>query len=369
MRKIDISKLLHLFLLTAVLLQACQKGELFESATPKIVQITFAGSTTVPLDFFYGDAIVASTGEQNNTLPNPIKLNTTGGDQKIYIRQKGKSEVLKTYTIAGTDFSNVINIYYDNGKIYDAGINYKLQIYAKNSGLDFYLDNQRIYQNPYEGPTQETLTIPIDKGQQRMLTVRKVGADDVLISKTITDADSNAVLKFYLDGNDLLEHLTVPALKNPKAMSVTFKLQTDIPFGETKFVGGDIDIIPYIRDINTGAIKKPSPELRFTVSTKASFTTIELPPISESEYYTFDLARKGTNEPAFASTNSGKKVKLGLGNYGVFFLQSPETAFFLPGVRVICILSVTEETGGNNFDELFVTPTISEYLANWINFQ
>lgn len=366
--KKPIFKLLHLFVFMMVLLQACKKGELFESNTPKIAEISFAGSTSVPLEFFYDNAVIASTGEQNNSLPVSIKLNISKGDRKVYIREKGKSEILKTYSIDGTNFSNVLRIYYDKGEIYDVGIQYNLRIYTKDK-LDLYLDDVLKYQSPFEEPIQDQITIPINKDQKRVLTVKKKGGKEVLLTKTITEADSNRFLKFYLEGNELLENLTIPALKNPKGMSVTFKLLTNVNTIETKFIGGDVDLLAYIRNLKTTDVKKTSPELRFTIPAKPSFVTMELPPISDSEYYTFDFVKKGTNEPSFTSNNLGKKVKLGIGNYGMFFFQNPDPAFFLPGERIICTIMPAEETGGANYDEIFVTPTINEYLTNWINFQ
>lgn len=360
---------MSLLIVTAPLLPSCQKGELFDTSTPKIVEITFSGSSSIPLEILYNEAVVDSTRGEFNTMPNPFKLNIVKGGENISVRQKGKMTILKTYNINAENFKQSFGILYDNGKIYDSGIKYKLEILAKNSGLDFYLDNQIIYQNPYEGPTAETLTIPINKDQKRVLTVKKKGGKEVLITKTITEADSNKFLKFYLEGNDLVENLTIPALKNPKGMSVTFRLLTNVNTFETKFTGGDVDLVAYIRNLNTSEVKKTNPELRFTAPANQSFVTMELPPLAESEYYTFDLVKKGTNKPAFVSNNSMKKVNLGFGNYGSFYFFNPDFMLFLPGERIICLIMPAEETGGANYDEIFVTPTINEYLTNWISFK
>jgi len=360
---------MSLLIVIAPLLPACQKAELFDTSTPKIVEIAFSGSSSIPLEIIYDETVVDSTRGEFNTMPNPFKLNIAKGGENISVRQKGKTAILKSYNINAENFKQPFGIFYDNGKIYDSGIKYKLEILAKNSGLDFYLDNQIIYQNPYEGTTLETLTIPVNKEQKRSLAVKKKGEKEILLTKIITAADTSKTLKFYLEGNDLVENLTIPALKNPRGMSVTFKLLTNVNAIETKFIGGDVDLVAYIRNLNTTDVKKPNPELRFTTPANQSFVTMELPPLAESEYYTFDIVKKGTNESAFVSNNSMKKVNLGFGNYGSFYFFNPDFMLFLPGERIICTIMPAEETGGANYDEIFVTPTINEYLTNWINFQ
>ncbi|GAA4130956.1 hypothetical protein GCM10022216_00600 [Sphingobacterium kyonggiense] len=199
--------------------------------------------------------------------------------------------------------------------------------------------------------------------------VKRIGEDEVLLTKTITDADTNTTLKFFLEGKELIENLTIPTLKNTKWMSVTFKLRINATAVETKFVAGDMDFVAYVRNMNTMEVKKLNPEFRFTVPANQSFVTMELPPVGESEHYTFDLVKKGTNEPAFVSNNLDKKVSLGFGNYGTFYFFNPDFSTFIPGERIICLLSIAEETGGDNYDEIFVTPSVSEIITSWINFE
>ncbi len=76
--------------LAMLLLQSCQKGERFETSTPQIVELTFSGSTSVPLEFIYDNNIVDTTIGQNNCMPNPFTLNIAKGDQTIHVREKGE---------------------------------------------------------------------------------------------------------------------------------------------------------------------------------------------------------------------------------------------------------------------------------------
>ncbi|GAA4130962.1 hypothetical protein GCM10022216_00610 [Sphingobacterium kyonggiense] len=146
--KKSIFKFMSLLVVSTSLMLSCKKGELFDTSSPKIVEIAFSGSSTIPLEIVYNNAVVDSTRGIFNTMPIPFRLNIAKGGEKLFVREKGKTTTLKSYDINAENFTQELGIFYDNGVIYDVGINYKLQILAKDGGLDFYLDDQIIYQNP-----------------------------------------------------------------------------------------------------------------------------------------------------------------------------------------------------------------------------
>lgn len=354
-------------MLLMTLLQACQKGEVFNPSVPAIVEVAFTGLTTVPLEFVYNNVVVDSTRGPFHSIPIPFKLNVTGGGQQIAVREKGKTAVLKTYVIQQGRFKQEFGIFYDDGKIYDAGIVYKIQVLSKRDGLDFYLDGKLIHQNLYPGATEQELKIPIGKEQKRELTVKKNGAEAALISRTITIADDSAALKFYFDGERLTERVKLPALKNPKGMSMTFQLFPDVESGQTTFFGGDADIVFYLRDQNTGEVESLQPELRVTVPMGQPFVSVELPPLPDGKLYACDILKKGTNEIAYQSTVPGYTARPGLGKYGVFGFFVGEFKYSLPGQRVVCTVSAYEEMGGENYDEIYITSFANEFLDNWVD--
>ncbi|NML23182.1 hypothetical protein HHL16_20055 [Pseudoflavitalea sp. G-6-1-2] len=361
-------KILLAILMMAMM--ACQKGELYYTNDPSIVEVTFTGSSSVPLEFVYNNDVVDSTIGQFNSIPGKFQLNISKGDQKIYVREKGKSDILKSYTIDAASYRQEFGIFYEDGKIYDAGINYNLMIFAKDGPLDFYLDDRLIYQDLYGGVILSTLKIPINKEQQRILTVKKKGETAVLVTRDITQADSNKVLKFFLTRNTVVESIKIPALKNPQGMSMTFALQQNVEFGQTTFLGGDLDLVFYMRDLNTGEVSRIEPELRVTVPATQLFVTVELPPPPADHVYTFDILKKGTNEAAYLSNTPAYTVKPAEGKSGyIFFLVGGDTKMFLPGERHVGEIAIAEEFGGENFDEIYVTPAMSTDLSLFLNIE
>lgn len=356
-----------LCMLLLIILQACQKGEMFSPSAPAVVEVSFAGSTTVPLEFIYNNVVVDSTRGPLNGLPAPFKLNVTVGDQKVAVREKGKTAILKTYDVQKGSFKQEFGIFYDDGKIYDAGISYSLQILSKKDGLDFYLDGKLIHQNLYPGATLQELKIPIEKEQKRELTVKKNGAEAVLVSRMITIADDSAALKFYFDGEQLTERLKLPALKNPKGMLLTFQLFPDVEFGQTAFLGGDVDIVFYLRDQITEEVENLQPELRVTVPADQQFVSVELPPLPDGKLYTCDVLKKGTREIAYQSTVPGYTARPGLGKHGVLLFSTGDIVYFLPGQKVVCTLTAYEELGGANFDEIYITPFVTGFLDSFVD--
>ena len=175
MKKINSFTLAGLFALAMTMLQACQKGELPDTAIPKIVEVTFTGSTSVPLEFVYDNVIMDSTNGPNNGFPGAFKMNITKGDQKMHVREKGKPEILKSYDINTNIFSQKFEMLYDEGRIYDNSINYNLMINPLGKDLEFLLDGKIKYQSSYRGVIITTLPIPINKEQKRELTVKIKG--------------------------------------------------------------------------------------------------------------------------------------------------------------------------------------------------
>lgn len=351
-------------------MMACQKGELYYTNDPTIVEVTFTGSSSVPLEFLYNNDVVDSTIGQFNSLPGKFQLNISKGDQKIFVREKGKANILKSYNIDAASYRQEFGIFYEDGKIYDAGISYNLMIFAKDGPLDFYLDNKLIYQDLYGGVIQSTLKIPINKEQQRLLTVKKKGESAALVTRNITQADSNKVLKFFLARNTVVESIKIPALKNPQGMLMTFALQQNVEFGQTTFLGGDLDLQFYTRNLNTGEVSRMEPELRVTVPAGQLFVTVELTPPPVDHVYTFDILKKGTNEPAYLSNTPSYAVKPSQGNHGyIFFLVGGDNKLFLPGEKHVGEIAIAEEFGGENFDEIYVVPTMSTDLSIFLNIQ
>jgi len=369
MKNTHLFTLAGLFALAMTILQACQKGELLETAIPKIVEITFTGSTSAPLEFVYDNVIMDSTSGQNNSFPSAFKMNITKGDQKIQVREKGKLEILRTYDINTATFSQKFEMLYDGGEIYDNSINYNLVINPLGKDLEFFLDGKIKYQSSYGSIINTTLSIPINKEQKRELTVKIKGEKEVLLTKTITAADTDKTLKFLLDGGRPVENITLPALKNPNGMSLTFMLQPNVEFGQTTFLGGDVDLVFYLRDMNTNEVTKLNPELRMTVPASQSFVTVELPPLPDSKFYTFDILKKGTNEVAYVSNDPSKKVRPGLGKYGFLFFMIDDVKYFLPGERLVCTMTPYEEIGGDNYDEIYLTLFVKDYLNSFVNIQ
>ncbi|MFD2549622.1 hypothetical protein ACFSR5_18405 [Sphingobacterium suaedae] len=342
----------------------CQKGELYYDSEPHVVQIAFKGSTATALEFVYNGRVVDSTRGQFHSFPNAFQMLIEEGEQKLHVREKGKTDILRTYDIDPKGFTHEFGIFYDNGEIYDAGITYNLMVFAADIGLDFYVDDKLVYQNPYGGATMNPLTIALNKGQERKLTVTRKDEQEVLVSRTITEADADKTLKFYLDAYGLIERMKLPPLKDPKGMTVMLRFLPDVPFGQTTFLGGDVDLVFYTRDKATEAVSDA--HLRFTVPTDGSFGTLELPAIDDSKFYTFDIFRKGTNQVAYQSINGSYTVSPGLGKYGIFYFLTDGLSFFVPGERLICIVSPLEEMGGENFDQIFMTPQTTFQINDWI---
>lgn len=356
--------LLSVLTTLAILICGCQKGDLYYISEPQVVEVTFKGSTAAALEFVYNGKVVDSTRGPFHSIPNTFQMLVTEGGQKLDVREKGKTAILKTYDIDPKGFTHEFGIFYDNGEIYDAGITYNLMIYTADIGLDFYLDDKLIYQNPYGGSTTSPLTIALNKGQERKLTVTRTGEQDVLVSRTITGAEADKTLKFYLDQYGLIERMKLPPLKDPKGMAVMLRFLPDVEFGQTTFLGGDVDLVFYTRDKATEEVSDP--RLRVTVPTDGSFATVELPPIDDSRFYTFDILKKGTDQAAYKSTSESYTVTPGLGKYGIFYFLTGGFSFFTPGERVICIVSPTEEMGGANFDQIFMTPQTRFQLNDWV---
>jgi len=368
MKTLHIVKYTMLLVLAMLVLQSCKKEELFQPAAPQIVELAFSGTTSVPLEFVYDNVVVDTTVGQNNSLPNPFPLNIAKGDQKIYVRKKGETDILKTFTINPASFQQKFGVLYDDGKIYDNSISYNLAIHPVGKDVEIFIDGNMKVQTSYGGILDSKITIPIDQGQTRELTVKIKGEDEVILSRTIAEADSNKVLKFFLDGKKPVEEMVLPALKNPQGMSLTFQLHPDVEYGQTTFLGGDVDIVFYIRDLNTEEVTLLNPEVRVTVPQGQPFVTVELPPLPDSKMYTFDIFKKGTNEVVYRSNSPGYTVQPGLGKYGlVYFFKDLQFNYFLPGERLVCTLSVNEEFGGANFDEIYVTPKEFGLLTDYTN--
>lgn len=348
----------------ATLIFGCRKGELYDVSELQVVEITFKGSSAIALEFVYNGKVVDSTRGPLHSIPSTFEMLVTEGEQKLHVREKGKTEILKTYDIDLKEYTHEFGIFYDDGKIYDTGITYNLMIYTADIGLDFYLDDKLLYQNPYGGSTTNPLSIALNKGQERKLTVTRKGEQQVLVSRTISQAEADKTLKFYLDKYGLIERMKLPPLKDPKGMTVMLRFLPDVEFGQTSFLGGDVDLVFYTRDKATEKVSDP--KLQITAPTDGSFATVELPPIDDSKFYTFDILKKGTNQVAYKSTSENYTVSPGLGKYGIFHFLTGGFSFFTPGDRVICIVSPREEMGGANFDQIFMTPQTKFQLNDWI---
>lgn len=368
MKRIHLFNYIKLLALFVLILQSCQKGELLETKGPQIVELSFSGSTSIPLEFIYNGSVVGTTVGGNHSLPIPFTLNVSKGDQKIHIREKGKTVILKSYTINTAVFQQKFGILYDDGKIYDNSMFYHLLIHPLGKDVEIFLDGKIKDQTSYGATLNSKLTIPMDKGQIRQLTVKIKGTDEIILSRTIAEADSNKTLKFFLDGKKAVENMTLPALRDPKGMSMTFLLRPDVENGQTAFLGGDVDLVFYLRDLMTDEVTPISPEIRFTVPQGQSFVTLELPPLPDSKMYTFDVFKKGTKEVAYNSLNPGYSVQPGLGKHGgLYFFRDLQISFFFPGERLVCKILVAEELGGNNFDEIYITPGEINILNDFVN--
>lgn len=366
MKTSHIVKYTTLVALAMMVMQSCKKGELFQPTAPQIVELAFSGTTSIPLEFVYDNVVVDTTVGQSNSLPNPFPLNIAKGDQKIYVRKKGETAILKTFMINTALFQQKFGILYDDGKIYDSSISYNLAIHPMGKDVEIFLDGSIKDQTNYGGILNSKLTIPIDKGQTRKLTVKIKGEDEVILTRTIAEADSNKVLKFLLDGKKPVEEMVLPALKDPQGMSLTFQLRPDVEYGQTTFLGGDVDLVFYLRDQMTEEVTRPNPEIRVTVPQGQPFVTVELPPLLDSKMYALDIFKKGTHEVVYRSNSSAYTVQPGLGKYGlVYFFKDLQFNYFLPGERLICTLSVNEEFGGANFDEIYIIPKEFDLLTDY----
>jgi len=354
-----------------IFLQACQKGELYDAASAKIVEVTFNGSTSVPLEFVYNNVILDSTKGASHTFPKSMKVNIVKGDQKVQVREKGKTTILRSYEIDPAIFNHQIGILYDNGKIYDKSIFYNLYVNPIDRDIEFFIDGKIVAQTFSGGQLTRKLEIPLDKDQKRELSVKVKGKNEVIFNKTLMDADSNKTLKFLLDGEKVLENMTLPTLKNPKGMSLTFKFKPVIEFGQSTFLGGDVDLVFYIRDQMTEEVTLLKPELRVSIPLSQSFVTVELPPLPEGKIYTYDVVRKGTQRVPYtykkwtaedifpALPNNGRYGRLG------FFKELTDHSF-LPGERIVGVLSVGEEQWGEAYDEVFIVPGSVTLLNDFV---
>ncbi|MCW3463951.1 hypothetical protein [Chitinophaga nivalis] len=370
MKRIFLSEYIILLALVMAVLQGCRKEELLHPAVPRIVELTFSGTSSVPLEFVYDNQVVDTTIGQDNSLPNPFTLNVSKGDQQIHIRRKGETAILKSYTIHPKTFQQHFGILYDEGKIYDNSIYYNLAIHPVGKNVEIFLDGKLKTQTSYGGILTSKLTIPMDKGLSRELTVKIKGEDKVILRRTIVEADSNKTMKFILVGKTPVESMVLPPLKDPKGMSLTLLLRPDIEFGQTTFQGGEVDLVFYVRDMMTEEVTHPVPEIRVTVPQPAAFATVELPPLAESKMYTFDVFKKGTKEVVYSSKNPGYTVRPGLGKYGMFLVfKDLEPHFFIPGERLICTISTNEEMGGDNFDEIFIIPNEVAVVNDFVKIQ
>jgi len=60
-------------------------------------------------------------------------------------------------------------------------------------------------------------------------------------------------------------------------------------------------------------------------------------------------------------------VKPNRGRYGTLtFFKNSTTIFFLPGERLVCIVSVGEEQWGDNYDEVFIVPGSVSLLNDFV---
>jgi len=154
-------------------------------------------------------------------------------------------------------------------------------------------------------------------------------------------------------------------------MSLTFKFKPVIEFGQSTFLGGDVDLVFYIRDQMTEEVTLLKPELRVSVPPSQSFVTVELSPLPEGKIYTYDVVRKGTHivpytykkwttEDIFpALPNSGRYGRLG-------FFRDVTDHSFLPGERIVGVLSVGEEQWGEGYDEVFIVPGSVTLLNDFV---
>ncbi|WP_343560342.1 hypothetical protein [Sphingobacterium sp.] len=352
-----------------IFLQACQKGELYDKVSTKIVEVTFSGSTSVALEFVYNNVVLDSTKGASHSFPKSMKVNIAQGNQKIQVREKGKTTVLRSYQIDPAIFNHQIGILYDNGKIYDKSIFYNLYVNPIGRDIEFFIDGKIVAQTLAGGQLTRKLEIPLDKDQKRELSVKIKGKKEVIFTKTLMDADSNKTLKFLLDGEKVLENLTLPALKNSKGMSLTFKLNTVVEFGQSTFLGGDVDLLFYMRDQITEEVTSLKPEIRVPVLT--SFVSVELPPLPEGKIYTYDVVRRGTTLVPYTYkkfvSDEIFPVLPNKGRYGrLGFFKDLTDHIFLPGERIICRLSVAEEQWGDNYDEIFIVPGSVALLNDFV---
>ncbi len=354
-----------------IFLQACQKGELYDSARPKVVEVTFTGTTSVPLEFVYNNVVLDSTKGASHTFPKPIILNIADGDQHVQIREKGGDSVLRSYEIDPAIFNHQIGILYDNGKIYDKSIFYNLIVHPMGKDLEFFVDGKMVAQTFSGGQLTSKITIPIDKEQKRELAVKIKGESGSILTKSIAEADSNQTLKFLLNGNEAVENMTLPILKNQKGMSLTFKFNPKVEFGQSTFLGGEVDLLFYMRDQTTEEVTHLSPELRVSIPLSQSFVTVELPPLPEGKIYTYDVVKKGTKVAPYTYKKFTSEdifpVLPNNGRYGrLGFFKDLTDYIFLPGERIVGILSVGEEQWGEGYDEVFIVPGSVTLLNDFV---
>lgn len=286
---------LYTFLFVAgftVLFNSCTKQEVLKPDPAKVIQLLISGTTTDELEFIYKDSVIAvasnPTGFEIKTL---ISVNNKNDELKI--RKKGSTEILQSRIITQTPFSQNMNVYYDGNTVYNDAVSYHIKGYALTGELEFLLDENLVLTGT--DAIEGIISIGIEKGKTRQIQVRQKGETTPLITKTITSSPTAQSLTFLYDGSSIVDNIQLNPPSKPENMAISAKFQSTLP---DLFKGVDVDILFYVKNINTGEAVLTSPEIRLTLQANGAFSpTIELPPLpNTTDYiYNFDIFEKGTN--------------------------------------------------------------------------
>jgi len=315
-----------------VLISSCKKQELFLPAadSASVVSLVINGSTTEDLEFIYKDSVIATGIADNGKKFNfTTKLNISAQNGEIKIRKKTSGQILETRAIPTAPFNQTINIFYDGTKVFSNSVSYQIKGYAASGELEFLLDGNVIAAGMNK--ISNLITFGIDENTPREIKVRLKGETAVLLTKTINASPAQQSLKFYFDGQKLIDNVQLSPPVNPNNMSVTAQFKTTIP---DMFLGGQVDVVFYVHDNTSDMYTKPSPEIRFTMPSDGSFTTFELPPLPNATDYDYRMVilKKGTHDSPYDASSTG--IPLIIENDGRYSQQQ----LFEPGKSKIWLI-------------------------------
>lgn len=312
------------------LIISCGKQEVSQPDTYKVVKLQIRGTSEVDLEYLYKDSVIATSlisSGKNISIDSRLLLKDEGAS--FQIRKKGSTEILQSKQLASSPYVQNFNVFYDGTKVYDSSVNFWFKGYVLSGELEFLLDGNVIYTKG--AAVDYRYTTLMDKGNNKVLEVRKKGQTGILLTKTIDANSAQQDIRFFFDGTSIIDKLTLDPPSDPRNMKVTAKFETKYP---TLFKNVDVDVIFYTYQQSTKIATKMVPEVKFTLSKDGTLSSIELPPLPGPGYnYTFDIFEKGTTNVPYSSLVSplivnGFPFKANDGKNGALFFEAGKSKLF-----------------------------------------